>query len=229
VQLNAKKLGAQCKFSSEYAEDAIIDVAEDLASEIAYAFAEKEDDTLFNGDGTSTYGGITGVRVKIIDGNHGAGAIDAASGTNTYAEVAQVDLDSIMAPLPQFALPGARWYASQPGKALVFDSLAAAAGGTTMMQMGDRPQPAYLGYPIAISQKMSVSTGDLENVAMLLFGDLSMAATMGDRRGFRVRLLEERYAELDQLAVVAFERFDIVVHDLGDGTTAGPIVALIGN
>ncbi|GMQ95826.1 MAG: hypothetical protein BMS9Abin14_287 [Gammaproteobacteria bacterium] len=229
VQLTAKKLGAQCKFSSEYAEDAIIDVAEDLANEIAYAFAEKEDDTLFNGDGTSSYGGIVGIRVKIIDGNHGAGAVDAASGTNTYAEVAQADLESIMAPLPQYAEGDARWYVSQPGKTLVFDALAAAAGGTTMMMLGDRPQPAYLGYPITISQKMSTSTGDLENVAMILFGDMMKAVTMGDRRGFRVRLLEERYAELDQLAVVAFERFDIVVHDLGDGTTAGPIVALIGN
>ena len=229
VGLNAKKLGAQCKFSSEYAEDAVIDVAEDLASEIAHAFAEKEDDCLWNGDGTSSFGGIVGVRPKIIDGAHGAGAQDAVSGTNTFAEIAQVDLDTVMALIPKFAESGARWYCSRPCKALVFDALAAAAGGTTMMMLGDRPQPAFLGYPIVIDQKMPTSTGDLVNLAMLFFGDLSMAATMGDRRGFRVRLLEERYAELDQLAVVAFERFDIVVHDLGDGTDAGPLVALVGN
>ncbi|HUS98214.1 MAG TPA: phage major capsid protein [Hyphomicrobiaceae bacterium] len=228
VQLSAKKLGAQTKFSSELAEDSVIDVAEDVAREHAYAFAEKEDDCYFNGDGTSTYGGIYGLRAKIIDGTHTAGAVDGASAIDTFAEVTQAELDSLMAVLPQYALMGAQWVCSQPAKALVFDSIAAAAGGTTMTMLGDRPQASHLGYPIQVSQKMPTSTGDLSNLAMLAFGNFESASMLGDRRGFTMRLLSERYAELDQLAVVAFERFDIVWHDLGDNTTAGPVVALIG-
>lgn len=229
VELTAKKLGAQCKFSSEYAEDAVIDVAEDLASEIAYAFAEKEDDCLFNGDGTSTYGGIVGILPKIIDGTHTAGAIEATAPIDTFAEVTQAELDNVMAALPRYANANARWYGSNQCKVLVWDALAAAAGGNTVLDLGRGPEPAFFGYGQTISQKMPTSTGSLDALAMLLFGDMSLAVTMGDRRGFRTRLLEERYAELDQLAVVGFERFDINVHDLGDNTDAGPVVTLYGN
>jgi hypothetical protein len=44
----------------------------------------------------------------------------------------------------------------------------------------------------------------------------------------------ERYAELGQIGVIATERFDLVVHDLGTTSTAdvnggrGPIAALQG-
>jgi HK97 family phage major capsid protein len=72
-------------------------------------------------------------------------------------------------------------------------------------------------------------TDDYENTAMLLYGNFALAATMGSRRGFTVNVLQERYAEFDQLGIVGTTRFDIVVHDLGDGTTAGPVVGLIGN
>ena len=55
-----KKLLALTRASSELDEDAI-GLAEQITSEIAYAFASKEDDCGFNGDGTSTYGGIRGI------------------------------------------------------------------------------------------------------------------------------------------------------------------------
>jgi HK97 family phage major capsid protein len=228
VSLTARKLAALTRLSTDLAEDAVIDVGAMLASEMAYAFAEKEDDCMFNGDGTSTYGGIQGFRPKIIDGTHTAGALDATSGTNTFAEIDADDLHSIMAVLPVYAQAGASFVVSQPGNAIVFDKLKQAGGGNTIMTIEGRPQPAYLGYPINVNQKMPTSTGDLENVAMILFGDFAQAATMGDRRGFTMRVLVERYAEYDQIGVVGTERFDINVHDLGDNTTAGPVVALIG-
>jgi HK97 family phage major capsid protein len=62
VNLTAKKLGALTKLSTEIAEDAVINIADYIVDEIAYAFASKEDDCGFNGDGTSTYGGMTGPR-----------------------------------------------------------------------------------------------------------------------------------------------------------------------
>ena len=51
---------------------------------------------------------------------------------------------------------------------------------------------------------------------------------MGTRREIRIKVLQERYADLDQLGVQGTERFDINVHDLGDTSDAGPIVGLIG-
>jgi HK97 family phage major capsid protein len=63
---------------------------------------------------------------------------------------------------------------------------------------------------------------------MLLFGDLSKAATMGDRRLITVKVDESRYLDYDQLAIQGTERFDIVCHDVGDANNVGAIVALIG-
>lgn len=228
VTLTARKLAALSKFSLELADDAVIDIAADLAQEMAYAFAVMEDNCWINGDGTSSYGGIWGIRSKIISGSYTAGAKDAATGHDTFAELDADDLNLLLAALPIYAQRGARWVCSQPAKALVFDALAAATGGNTIMSIGERPRPTYLGYPIEVTQAMPTSTGDLSDVAMLLFGDFSLAGAMGDRRGFAVQTLKELYAANGQIGVLGWERFDIVNHDLGDTTNAGPVVALVG-
>ena len=71
-------------------------------------------------------------------------------------------------------------------------------------------------------------TTDLSNVAMLIYGDLYKGATLGDRKGFTVQILNERYAEFNQVGILGWQRFDINIHGLGDTSDAGPIVALIG-
>jgi HK97 family phage major capsid protein len=73
------------------------------------------------------------------------------------------------------------------------------------------------------------STGTLNNKVLLMFGDLSQASTMGSRRGIRFQTTDVRYWETDEIGVKGTERFDIVVHDVGDATTCGPVVALLGN
>lgn len=229
VTLVARKLGILTRFSRELAEDAPIDLAAYLSEEIARAFAEKEDDCLFNGDGSATYGGMVGIRTQIIDGTHTAGAVDATSGHDIFSEYDADDLSNVMAALPAYALPRAKWVCSNAAKSLVFDSLAQAAGGNTIATMGDQPRGFYLGHEIVVAQKMPALTTAYNDVAVILFGDFTQAATMGDRRSIALRLDESRYLEYDQLALLGTERFDIVVHDLGDTTTAGPVVALIAN
>lgn len=228
VNLVAKTLGALSKVSLELTEDAVIDVAADVAQEQAYAFAYAEDNAWLNGDGTSTYGGIRGIRTKIIDGNYTAGAVDGASGHDTFAEMDHDDLLSVIGALPQYAAANARWIISKRGKALIFDALAAAAGGNTIMSIGERPRPTYLGDPIEISQLMPTTTGDQSDTVMALYGDFRLGSIIGDRRGFSVQVLRELYATTRQIGINAFERVDIVTHGLGDTTTAGPIVALVG-
>lgn len=229
VSLSAKKMAALSLLSTEIAEDAIMDVADDLAQEMAYAFAQKEDDCGWNGTGTSTYGGIIGVRTKIIDGTHTQSAVDGATGHDTFAEIDANDLANVMARLPKYAERNAKWYCSQPAWALVFQRLIASAGGVTMGELtGGKPIRSYLGYPVVIDQSLPTSTGDLSDVAMLFFGDLALGCRMGERRGITIQRSEERYFEFDQIAVRATERIDINVHDLGDNTTAGPIIALVG-
>lgn len=225
VSLTARKWGVLAKYSSELNQDAIINLADDLASEIAYAFSTTEDDCGWNGDGSTTYHGIRGARTKILGL---VGSVAAASGQDTFAEIDAASLSSVMAKLPAYALPGAKWYISQPGKTLLFDRLTQAAGGNTKQEIAGKAVDSYQGYPIVISQKLPLVATDLSDVVMAFFGDLMKSTTLGDRRGVLIASSMDRYFELDQLAIRGTTRFDINNHDLGDATNAGPLVALEG-
>jgi HK97 family phage major capsid protein len=230
VSLVAKKLMCYSLFSTELAEDAFINVADDLANEMAYAFAVSEDAAGWNGDGSPTYGNIRGVRPKIIDGTHTKSAINAGSGHNTFAEIDASDLMNLMAACPKYALRNAKFYCSQVAFATVFGRLAAAAGGNTQDTLAGPQNYRYQGYPIVIDQTLPGTSGstDFVNTAMLFFGDLSMAALMGRRRGITVKTSEHFKFTNDQIAITGTERVDINVANLGDNTNAGPIIGLIG-
>jgi len=88
IQLVAKKLMALTTVSSELLEDAVVNIGDDLAGEIAFAFSQKEDSCGFNGDGTSTFGGIVGLSSALTDTTYqiSDGGQSAAS-TVTLAEI----------------------------------------------------------------------------------------------------------------------------------------------
>jgi HK97 family phage major capsid protein len=147
-------------------EDAIINVADWITNEIAYAFASKEDDCGFLGDGTSTYGGITGPGEQVLGGH---GGLFTATGHATFDVITATDIE-LMALLPFYALPGAKFYCSQYAFALMFERLIAAAGGNSIATLNGEVQYRYLGTPIVISQKMpsTTPTGKIG----LYYGDL---------------------------------------------------------
>lgn len=228
VELNARIWGVICRYSNDLSEDAIIDLAADLADEIAYAAAVAEDTAFFDGDGTSTYAGIRGIRSKIIDGTHTAGAIDAASGHDTFAELDATDLVTLMSKCPEYAKRGASWVCSPTAWELVFTRLLAAAGGNTIETLRNGvPARSYLGYPVEVTPAMPSATTDISDTVMLFFGDMRMSTLLGDRRMITIQQSEHRYFEYNQTAILGTERFDINHHSLGDNTTAGPVVALV--
>ncbi len=233
VQLTAKKCGGLTLMSTEIAEDAVLDLAEWVVQEFAYGFALFEDQCLFTGDGTSTYLGIRGLTNLLTTASALAGAVAATSTHNKFSLVDNVDLTNTMSALPMFARRNAKWYCSSVAADLVFHRLQAIAGGNTVMTLQGGTGDSYLGYPIVISQVLPTSTGVINGTALLFFGDLSMAAAMGDRREVRVFPSEHRFMDTDQIGIRGTERIDIVVHDIGPttvgtGTVGGPIVGLMG-
>lgn len=228
VQLSAKKIGCLARMSTELADDAVISIADDLAREMAYAFAILEDTVGWNGDGSQAHGGIQGVRTKIIDGTHTKSAVTL--GHNTFATIDAADLAAVMAAIPKYAEKTAAWYCSQPAWALIFQRLIAASGGTSMMDLsGGKPARSYLGYPVIIDQTLPTVTTSQSGQAMFGFGDLSLATTFGERRGIRIKTSDERYFEYDQIGIQATERMDINIHDLGDNSAPGPFAMGIGS
>jgi HK97 family phage major capsid protein len=106
----------------------------------------------------------------------------------------------------------------------------AAAGNTWPILMQGQRELAFLGYPVVISQVMPYPLADEKSLVLALFGDLGMAVDMGVRRGTSIAFSDSALNafEKDELIIKGTERFDIVVHDIGTATVAGPVVALIG-
>lgn len=228
VQLTAKKWGALSQISSELNEDTFINIVDDMAREFAYAFAQKEDESLIDGDGTSTYNGVNGIRTKMVDGNHAGTTVDAAAGNPTFVLLDALDLNNLVAALPAYAQANAKFYCSSVAWTLTFERLMQAGGGNTFATIAAGAVKSYLGYPVVISQAMPTVTTTLNDLVMILFGDMSMAVAFGDRRGFELAVSTDHYFGNDALGVRGTTRFDINVHDVGDATTAGPLVGLLG-
>jgi HK97 family phage major capsid protein len=112
ITSTARKLTALTRISGEIFEDEDAGLGRLLTEEIAYASASKEDDCGFNGDGTSTYGGIVGLTVALLQSAHGASKVTAASGHNTFATLDVTDLGNTIAKLPEYAHANAAWHLS---------------------------------------------------------------------------------------------------------------------
>jgi len=233
VSLVAKKLMVLTRMSSELNEDAVIDLADKMAEEIGIAFAEKEDQSGFNGDGTSTYGGIVGATVKALDAAHTKAKVTAAGSANscdTLDEVTGDHLLAMMGAVHPAAKPGSAWFCSPSAQELVFNAIKIAGGGNTRDMLAGDDVPRFLGYPIYVSSFLPDDpTEDLSAKVMLGFGNMRMAATLGNRRGIRVALSTEKHWDEDQIGVKGTERFDINVHDMGTTTVKSPLVWLVGN
>lgn len=222
INLTAKKMAALTRMSSEIAEDAVVSIADWLVGEIAYAFAAKEDDCGFNGDGSSGYGGIRGLSTIFQDGSHTAGQYQVSSATLTSMVVA--DFTGVMGLLPQYALEGAKWYMSQQVFYSAAGTVLAKAGGNTTLTLVDPLTPRLLGFPVVFAQKLPIATPG-SGKPMFYFGDLSKAAALGDRRSVTIARSNERYFDTDQIGLRGTARVDINCHDLGDTSAAGPLVA----
>ena len=228
VKLTARKIAALVPYSTEISEDAAINIADDLAREIAYAFALLEDQCGFIGDGTSTYGGIRGVTRALTPGVSATLAsvagIKVQTGTASFSGALLADFQGTIGKLPLYAGRNPKWYMHNTFYNNVPAALSTAAGGNTVQHIAQGPsRNMLLGYPVEFSQVLPFTW--VANTIFALFGDLSLAAKLGDRR--QTTLFTDPYSltATDQIQIRGTERFDIVVHDVGNGTTPGPIVA----
>lgn len=229
ISLTAKKLTALVLLSSELAEDALVDIVDTVANEIAWAFATKEDDCAFNGDGTSTYGHMRGIGSIVLDGSHTKAKVTASH--NTYATLDSTDLASLIGSIRASAIPNAAWFCSTVCFANTFCRLSGTAGGGYLEtgMIDGVMTPFYLGFPVILTQKMSQSTSSLSGAMMVAFGDMYAGAALGQRRGITIARSDDRYMDIDQIGILGTERFHAVVHDLGDTSSFGSLAALIGS
>lgn len=229
VRLTAKDLMVISRWSGQVDMDSVINFGDDLANEISYAFALKEDQCAFIGTGASTYGGISGVVTQM-----GSAGIKTQTTSNTWSAITLADFNDCVGLLPQYAdTPSACWLTHKTFYHGVMQKLELAAGGVTAMEIatGDRrPRPMFLGYPVEFAQVMPSATA-VATISALL-GDFALAGLFGDRMQESIMFSKEASVggeslfERNQLAIRGIQRFDINIHDAGTSSAAGPVVAL---
>ena len=221
ASLVAKKWSVYTFYSLELAEDAAAEVGELVARLMVRAIAKKADQIGFLGDGTAAYFNNVGV-VERIKSVGTAGLVEFA-GHDVYAEVTDSDLMSMVAALPQYADADAEWYCHRKFFVQVMMRLMRGSGGVTAAEMEGRRGFMYAGYPVNIVQVMSNTEADEE--VPVLFGDLRQAATYGVRRDFAIRESEHYKFGEGLMTILGDMRVAINVHDVGDDTDAGPMIA----
>lgn len=223
IGLTARKLAALTRYPSEFSEDAILSVGDMLTFEHGRAMGLKVDQCGFVGDGTSPYGGIVGLTNALAAGS----TVTAASTHVSFETLTFADFESVVGKFPD--VPGAMpaWYISRAGYFASMARLLDAAGGNSIAALeGGVSQRQFLGYPVVFTQVMNSTLGSDVSKPKAIFADLSLAATMGIRRGITFATSSERYFDSDELAIKSTFRFDINVHERGTASAAGVAILL---
>ena len=219
VSLAVKKQATLSKVSNELLADAVINVADDLASEIGFAFAQASDNELINGDGSSTYGSETGV----ISALGAAGKVTLDSGETSQSSVTLADLHSVAGKLGDKHHAQAVWVMNRSFYSNVVQKLVYAAGGNTVSDIAGGSGASLFGYQVYLTEQMPADAADK---CIALFGAFVNGVVIGDRDGVEIAMSDSVYFADDCMGIRATARNDINVHDAGDGSDAGAIVGL---
>lgn len=238
IELTAKKIGAIALLSNELNDDAMVNIGDDLAMDLAKASAKKKDLCGFLGDGSKSYGKILGIipALKGMDATvANVGGLVEASG-NLWSEITLGDILNLMGAIPERAEDDTelKFYCSRKFFVTVLARIAMAAGGASAAEFVAgiaTKQKVFMGHQVETS--VVLPRKEANSQIPLLFGNLRAASRYGDRKQMILtRSTEYKWAE-DALAIKMIERFDIVNHDLGtasadeDERKAGSVVGLI--
>jgi len=225
VQLVAKKLTALTTVSNELLEDSVIDLASDVANEIAYQFAFKEDDAGFNGDGTSTYGGVVGLATALANGTY---QVSDSGASTDYSNITSAQVSKAFALLPAWAFNrnNVKIFCNKSTYHEVFERLAFAAGGATASEIVNGiSAPKFFGTPVEFTQVIPY-TRDTGGSVVAYIGDLAQSCYLGDRRATSIAFSDSALNafEQDERVVRGTERVDIVCANVGSSSATGGII-----
>lgn len=224
VPLSAKLYATLTQLSRALSDNAVIQIANLVTTQVGLAFAAAEDNNGFIGDGTAAYAGVTGV-IPALDGVAGgaAGLYTCPTGHNTVAEIDAADIRGVMAKLPDLqGLMPPKWYCSKSVDDTVFAALKMAAGGATLS--GSQGN-TFLGYDVETTEALPKAAAAAGST-VILFGYLDAAVAMGERNNTEIAQSEQRYFEENCIGVRGTQTVAMNVHGMGTSAAAGPIVGL---
>lgn len=231
VNLTLKDVAVRTHIGKSTAMDTVVSLAEMVAREQARAFAVKEDACLIIGDGTSTYGGILGLKVLLDTAAYSGGKVAAVTPHNLLTEIDVTDVTALLGLLPVYARAGARWLCSGVADALIFGRLKLNAGGNTVQTVQGRVvEGDYAGFPITVAHHMpSGAATDYNAQTIMILGNLNLGVAFGSGSGMMMTVDPYTLAHQNLTRIITIERIDINCHGVNKSTTvAGPIVGLHG-
>ena len=208
IALTAVKRAVMTQVSNELIQDSIIDVMDDIALEAGHALAFQADNEMINGDGSSSYGSVTGLISGVAAGN----TVTMSSGNTAFTDITLADLHSCVSKVGDkfFQESQMAWIMLRSTYAEVVQKLVYAAGGNTVDSITGGQRPALFGYPIFFTDHMPASAVSKFGV---FFGNFAEAAVMGDRQGVEVATSADYGFNLDVMTVRLTSRYDINVHE----------------
>lgn len=235
VALNALKWCTLTVIDSELDEDAAIAVGEVVANSIARAFAKKEDQCAFIGDGTSTYFNILGARSSLlaVDSTPGnIAGLQTQGAAGAWSAIVLADLLGMTGLMPDYADDAdAKYYCHKAFYLTVMVAKALAAGGATASEVthtGYTRNPTFLGRPVEFTSVMPKEKPSADHIPLLL-ANLRLGAYLGERRKVSIARSTEAYFTTDQIGIRGTQRISINTHGVGDTSNAGPIVGLLAD
>ena len=208
IALTATKRAVMTQISNELIADALVNVMDDIAAEAGHALAYQMDKELILGDGTSSYGSVTGLVSGVAAGN----TVTLASTKTAFTDITLADLHSCVSKVGEkfFQESQMAWIMLRSTYAEVVQQLVYAAGGNTVDSITGGQRPALFGYPIFFTDHMPASAASKFGV---FFGNFAEAAVMGDRQGVEVATSADYGFNLDVMTVRLTSRYDINVHE----------------
>ena len=219
ISCAAVKRAVLTKVSNELLADSVVNIADRVASRAGYELGLREDLEFLQGDDSSSYGGVNGL-VNVIGA---AGTVTMSSGNTTYEDVTLANLNALAGKLPDKYHTGASWICSRAFFAEAIQRLLYAAGGNTVGNIADGSGAQLFGYGINFSDQMP---SEAVSTFGIFFGNFEAAAVLADRTGIEVASSEHYAFNEDVLTLKLTSRYDIQVHEPGDGSDAGAFVGL---
>lgn len=194
--LTAKKMAGLVKISSELVEDSIVNIVDEVTRDIAYGMSQAEDNSLFTGSTLYT-GGIEG------DANVVGNTVVGVS------NIALTDLTALVALLPNFAGINREWTMNRSLFYGQVRDLINASGGTAMADIESGQRPSLFGFPVNLCEAVPGAASSTSGDLLITFGDIGTSHYFGDRRNLSFRILDQLYANTDQIGVQATQRIAI--------------------
>ena len=204
VTFTAFKSGGIVRVPSEIDSDSVVQLGQFLARYIAREMARWEDSVGYLGDGTGTYGSVSGIGKKADAlGNK----IQLATTKTKPSDITVADLRNLRGKVDAAALAMGAYY-MHPTMESFLAGLNNATNLTPYVANG-RNGPTLDGFPVRWIGVMPIFDQSAHiNQYQVLFGDHSYWY-FGERTGLDIQTSRDVYFATDEVGIRALERFDI--------------------